>query len=102
MIEQKMNSYAKISLVLGIVTIVTMIFGTVYVPFISGGVAIIFAVLSRGARTSFSTTALAGLITSLAGILLNIALVVSVLFLYLNNASIREETNDYLDRKSVV
>ena len=43
--NQSSNFYAKAAIVLGIITIVTTIMATLYIPFITGSMAILFALL---------------------------------------------------------
>lgn len=92
------NTFSKASLVLGIITIVTVFMGVIYIPFITGGIAIILALLSRGRRRSFSTPALIGVITSCVGLVLNVALVVTSLVLYSNVPEVRNQVNSYLEQ----
>lgn len=92
------NLYAKSSLVLGIISIITMFMGTIYIPFITGGIAIILAMLSRGSARSLATPAAIGLITSCIGIVLNVGLIATSLTLYATNPEIKSQVNSYLEQ----
>ncbi|MBR3684155.1 MAG: hypothetical protein IKL78_04705 [Lachnospiraceae bacterium] len=96
--EQKMLFYSKAAMVLGIVTIVTAIFTTVYIPFITGGLSIIFAVISRGEKRRFSSTALGGIFSACVGIFINVAIIVGCFYLYNTDPQIREQVNEYIEQ----
>lgn len=91
------NKMARASLVLGIISIVATIFCTVYIPFIAGSLAILFALLSRGEERSFDEgRAKAGLATGIVGMLLNILLIILVIYSYMTIPFIHDYTNEVI------
>lgn len=63
------------TLALGIATIVSAILGTVYFPFILGGICIMLALLSKGYDEKMSSKPKIGIICSVVGLVLNILVV---------------------------
>lgn len=95
----EINRMASVAKVLGIITIVTTIFCTVYIPFITGSLAILFAILSKGKRKSLSSTAMTGVATAITGLILNILLIATVIYVYMTNPKIREEANNMMQQQ---
>lgn len=63
------------TLALGIATIVSAILGTVYFPFILGGICIVLALLSKGYDEKMSSKPKIGIICSVVGLVLNVLVV---------------------------
>lgn len=76
------RSLATASFVLGILSLITCLLFTVYLPFILGSIAILLALLSKGQSPRLAGRAKIGICLGLLGILLNIALITWILFLY--------------------
>lgn len=67
-IRSRANGFAIASLILGIASIVTCCFGLFSIPL--GALSILFAVLSRKNRTGMPGMSIAGIVTSVFGMLL--------------------------------
>ena len=65
-VARQQNMFMTLSLVFGLLAFFTCMF--VVTPFIFGGLSIIFAILSKTSKEKFSTSAIAGLASSIAGI----------------------------------
>ena len=63
------------SLALGIATIVSAILGTVYFPFILGGISIVFALLSKIGDEKMVSKSRTGVICAIIGLVLNLFIV---------------------------
>lgn len=75
--DRTSNGLAIVSLVLGIVSIVLSC--CVFGGFLFGALALIFALLSRGKEHKFDGMAIAGIVTSIVGMLLGIAFLILVI-----------------------
>lgn len=73
-VRHKGDSMATVSMVLGIISLVSLVLLRVTVPFLLGGISIILAILSRGGAKKLLSRAKAGLTCSI------IALALDVLF----------------------
>lgn len=91
------NFYAKTAIILGIITIVTTLMATLYIPFITGSMAILFALLSRGRRKTMCQIAFAGVITSVIGLIINFMFIVTCITMYSYNPEILKQVNQYLE-----
>ncbi len=63
------------SLVLGALSVLTAVIGTVYLPFILGGISIVLAILSRDGEGKMHFRARVGILAAVFGIILNIVIV---------------------------
>ena len=72
------NAFARYSKGLGIATIITALMGTVYIPFMLGGLAIILGILSRGSKATLCRTVKFGIVTAVIGLVINTGVVVVV------------------------
>lgn len=93
------NGMATAASVLGLATIVTTILLTVYVPFITGSLAILFALLSKGAGRRMNPSAVSGVTSAVIGLLTNVVLIISVITLYLTNPVIHEQANRLFEQR---
>lgn len=93
------NSMATAASVLGLATIVTTVLCTVYIPFITGSLAILFALLSKGNCRQMNSPAKTGVTTAIIGLVMNVVLIVSVIVLYLTNPVIREQSNKLFEQR---
>ncbi len=98
----KPNRFATASLILGLLSILTAVMGTFYPPFALGALAIILAVLSKGAGRKLAGYAKAGFITAIAGLTINIALLCSFLYLLFAVPSFSQAFHDQLNATSQV
>ncbi len=93
------NGMATAASVLGLATIVTTILLTVYVPFITGSLAILFALLSKGAGRRMNPSAVSGVTSAVIGLITNTVLIISVITLYLTNPVIHEQANRLFEQR---
>ena len=82
-----------IALVLSIVSVVSAVMITVYIPFLTGGVGMILACLARGGRKYFDGKGKAAMILSGIGIGLNLFLIFIVLWSYFMIPQVRQQTD---------
>lgn len=93
------NGMATAASVLGLATIVTTILLTVYIPFITGSLAILFAILSKGADKRMAPSAVSGVTSAVIGLVTNAVLIISVITLYLTNPVIHEQANRLFEQR---
>lgn len=79
--KPKGDSMATASLILGIITLASMLILQFSIPFVLGGIGIVLAILSRGSAKRLAGKAKAGLICCIAGLSLDIVLCVSAICL---------------------
>lgn len=79
--RQKGERMANASMVLGIITLVGLMLLRISMPFLLGGVGIILAILSKGGARKMSGKAKAGITCCITGLVLDIALCVSAIWL---------------------
>ena len=77
----KGDSMATASMILGIITLASMLVLQFTIPFLLGGVGIVLAILSRGSAKRLAGKAKAGLICCIVGLSLDIMLCVSAICL---------------------
>lgn len=78
---------------MGILAIISTILITVYLPFIFGGLSIIFAMLSRTDLEKLQQKAKKGMICGIIGISMNVALIVTCFTLVFTKPEMRTELN---------
>lgn len=88
------DKLATAALVLGILAPISSVTMTVYPPFIFGSIAILLALLSRGKAKRIPQRAKVGILCALGGILLNLAIVGSCIYLFITNPAIREQVDE--------
>lgn len=89
------NGFATAAFVCGILTIVTMVCMTVYLPFVFGGLSLIFGALSkRQANVPMEKKAKRGMIFGIGGIVANVLLIVLCVNMVLTNPDYRSQLND--------
>ena len=93
------NAMATASMIMGILTIVTTIMCTVYIPFITCGLAILFAILSKGKNRNMSGSAVTGTATGIGGLILNILLIVMVWYMYTNVPDVHNQANEMFEQR---
>ena len=77
----KGDSMATASMILGIITLASMLILQFTIPFLLAGIGIILAILSRGSAKRLAGKAKAGLIWCIVGLSLDIVLCVSAVWL---------------------
>jgi len=92
------NQFAVASLSMGILTIITTVLCTVFLPFLFSGLSIIFAVLSKGKNKTMEINARTGIITSLIGFFLNIIIVVGSFYLVFTIPEYKEQLNQVYEQ----
>ena len=98
-VPQDKNTMSTASMIMGILTIVTTIMCTVYIPFITCSLAVLFAILSKGKHKTMNSSARTGTIAGIAGLILNILLIAGVIYLYLNVPEIHEQANQMFEQQ---
>lgn len=93
--DKNSNSLAIASLVLGIIAIVTSC--CCFSGILFGAIAVVLALLSRGSVNKFDNKALWGLITGIAGILLGILFLISII-IYTNVITKNENFKDIINQ----
>lgn len=86
------------SMVLGIITVATALLGTVYLPFMLGGIAIVMGILSRDATGALDFKAKLGIILGTAGIILNIVVVATSVYSVFTNPEQYASFNSVFER----
>ncbi len=81
--KPKGDSMATASMILGIITLASMLILQFTIPFVLGGIGIVLAILSRGSAKHLAGKAKAGLICCIVGLSLDIVLIVSAVCLVL-------------------
>ncbi|MDE6419342.1 MAG: hypothetical protein K2K87_02310 [Lachnospiraceae bacterium] len=87
------NGMVTAASVLGLATIVTTILCTVYIPFITGSLAILFALLSKGNSDRMNPTATSGVTSAVVGLIMNVMLIITAIVLYFTNPTIKEQAD---------
>lgn len=87
------DKLATAALILGILAPLSSVTMTVYPPFIFGSIAILLALLSRGRAPKIPQRAKIGILCAFGGILLNLAIVGSCIYLFITNPAIREQVD---------
>lgn len=86
----KLSTAAKI---LGIISIITFFTFTVYPAFITGSIAIVLALLSKGRRPKLLNNARIGIICAVIGLVLNVMVITGTIVRYNTDEGFREEVN---------
>ena len=87
------NAFAKASMVIGGIALVSVFTFTIFPAIILGALALILALMSRGAELTFHRTAKNGILLSIMAFVLNIALVGGTLVMIFGDNSYHEELN---------
>ena len=88
---ERPNGFAIASMVCGILAIVVCCTGILGIPL--GALSILFAVLSKRRGRKLPGMSLAGILLSVAGILLGLLMTVYSFYLVFNDPTIKEQTN---------
>lgn len=87
------SKLATAAMVLGIISIISCFTFTVYPAFITGSIAVVLALLSKGRRTKFLNNARIGIICAVIGLVSNVMLITGVTVLYFTNDDFRARVN---------
>lgn len=87
------NSFAKASMTIGAIALASVFTFTIFPAIILGALALILALLSRGAELNFHATARNGIMLSILAFVVNIALVGGTCFMILGDNPYHEELN---------
>lgn len=91
----KGQGFLTAALVCGVLTIVTTVLVTVYLPFVFGGLSIIFACLSRvGDTAKLAKQAKTGILCAVIGLVMNTSLIVGSISLVFNHPEYRQQLNE--------
>nr|MBQ8253141.1 hypothetical protein [Lachnospiraceae bacterium] len=88
---QQPNIFMIMSLIMGILTFMSCAF--IFFAMVTGGLSILFAILSKGNHPKMSYPARAGITASVAGIILSVILTSAVFYLVFNSSEYRELLN---------
>lgn len=93
-LKSKGDNMATAAMVLGIISLISLLLLRLYIPFLLGGVGIILAVLSRGKAIKMTGKARAGLICCITGLVLDIVLCIFSVYLVFALPDIMPEMMD--------
>lgn len=82
---------ANAAMVLGIISILSTILMTIYIPMILGTIAIILAILSRGLKSHMAGQAMTGLVCGIGGLLMNLGILVSSLMFIFSHPELLQD-----------
>lgn len=94
---QKGSGMATAAMILGIISLISLLLLRVYIPFLIGGIGIILAILSRG-RDRMSGRAKAGIICCITSLVLDVALCALSVYLLFALPDIMPEMMDDVDK----
>ncbi len=92
------NHFATAALTMGILTVITTVMCTVFLPFLFAGLSLIFAVLSKGKNYTMNTNARTGIVTSIIGLALNIIIVAGSFYLVFTVPEYKEQLNSIYEQ----
>lgn len=92
-ISEPGSKLATAAMVLGIISIISCFTFTIYPAFITGGIAVVLALLSKGRRPKFLNNARIGIICAVIGLVSNVMLITGVTVLYFTNDDFRARVN---------
>lgn len=88
---QQPNIFMILSLIMGVLTFMSCAF--IFFAMITGGLSILFAILSKGDHPKMNYAARAGITASVVGIIFSVILTSSVFYLVFNSSEYREMLN---------
>lgn len=87
---------ANAAMALGILSIVSTILMTIYIPLILGSIAIVLAILSKGVKPHMVSQAMTGLVCGIGGLIMNIGiLAASLMFIFSHPDVLRDAAKTY-------
>lgn len=97
-VKPKGSGMATASLVLGIITLVSLLLLRLSMPFLLGGVGIILAILSKGSARKMTDKAKAGMICCITGLALDVVLCVSAVWLVFSLPKLSPELTEEVNK----
>lgn len=82
---------ANAAMVLGIISILSTILMTIYIPLILGSIAIILAILSKGSKSRMAGQAMTGLICGAGGLVMNLCILITTLSFIFSHPEILQD-----------
>lgn len=95
----KSSAMEMAALITGLLTIVSFLSFTIYFPFIFGSLSIVFAILSKGNATRMTTRVRVGFTCAVVGILVNLLLIVTCIYLYLAVPFVHDSVNELFEKQ---
>ncbi len=86
------KSLATASMILGIISILSTILMTLYIPMILGSIAIVLAILSKGSKNNMPGQATAGIVCGAGGLVVNVGIFTAALVFVFSHPEILQET----------
>lgn len=87
------SKLATAAMVLGIISIILCFTFTIYPAFITGSIAVVLALLSKGRHPKFLSNARIGIICAVIGLVSNVLLITGVTVLFFTNDDFRTRVN---------
>lgn len=87
------SKLASAAMVLGIISLISCFTFTIYPAFITGSIAIVLALLSKGRRPKLFGKARTGIICAVAGLITNTVLITCCIVMIFTNDEIRAQVN---------
>lgn len=92
------KSMISAAFILGIITCVATVFMTVYIPFITGGLGLVCAILSRDRSGAMDSRARTGAILSVIGLVVNVFVISYSVYSVFNDPQLFEQFNQLFKR----
>ncbi len=86
----KGRGFAQASMIFGFASIASTVMMTVWVPYVCGSLAILFAILSSGGNLHMDMRAKAGTRSAVWGMVVNTVIIAAVIYLFLTNESLQK------------
>ncbi|MFI3213107.1 MAG: hypothetical protein R3Y24_07170 [Eubacteriales bacterium] len=91
--QPEINRFTTSALSFGVMALVSAVFFTVYLPFVFGGLSIIFALLSKGSFPTMHKKAKNGIKLAIIAFVINIIVVGSSVYMVFTTPEYREQIN---------
>ncbi len=82
---------ANAAMVLGIISVLSTILMTIYIPMILGTIAIVLALLSKGLQSHMAGQAMTGMVCGIGGLLMNLGILISSLMFIFSHPEILQD-----------
>ncbi len=82
---------ANAAMILGIISVLSTILMTIYIPMILGTIAIILAILSKGLKSHMAGQAMTGLVCGIGGLLMNLGILISSLMFIFSHPELLQD-----------
>ena len=86
------NAFMILSLCMGILCITSC--SVIFISMITGGLSILFAILSRGSDKKMQILPKIGIVSSVLGLICSVCVTVSVCYLMIHDSTYREQVNE--------